>query len=555
MADYEKELLADLQSSDEEGEEETNEVEEAQVGVDDEGVEANTSRRTFQEKLTDLIVSSSTTSSPFQTILQHPNIESVTELRSLSKIFPLIPELRGKLNEYSNDQENDFLQLLSEINDNSQGNFQSDEYRFIVAINELSTLINDEIQAYSMLLKVQYRLVFPELESIIVNNIDYARIVLIIKQDLTGIQKYEQDLKKLVTNDKVLVLIMSALQQSKDHFTLSEKDMAKLISCASFILELDEILHQLSKFISHKLAKFAPNVSAIVGPITTSQLLIACGSLQQLALTPSCNIASLGVRDLSSNNKTASRNVRQTGYVYHSDMVKFLPPEIQRSAMRIVSGKLILAARMDLAKSDLEGKIGTKLKKEIEVKIDKLLAPPEQTPNKALPAPVEIKSKKRGGRRLRKMKERFQMSELRKAQNKLEFGKQEETITDDYGEDIGLGMSRSGGGNGRLGQIQVNKNTSARMSKSMIERLQKSKQQQQQQQQQKQKQKEQGLANSVYEEDFDNIILGRAVPQSDESKPEPRRSRWLTGSMKRNIDVVLDGDRAGAADKKMKIEE
>ncbi|KAI3406286.2 PRP31 [Candida oxycetoniae] len=525
MVEYEKELLADLESSDEEVEEAVGEAVEEDIGEKD----VYESTRSFQEKLTKLIT---TRYNPFQTILLNPDIESIRDFTTASKVYPLIPELKEKLAQYLNDQESDFLELLAEIN-HAKSDLQSDEYRFILTINELSTLINNEILAFTMHLKSQYKLVFPELEHIVAANTDYVRTFMIIQQDLANIQQYEQELKKLMANDKVLVIIMSALQQSKDQFQLSPQDMDKLNSCAKLILQLDDILHQLSNFISHKLARFAPNVSAIIGPIVTSQLLIASGSLKQLALTPACNIASLGVRDLSSSTKVASKNIRQTGYLYHSDIVKCLPPEIQRSAMRIISGKIILAARIDLSKSDEEGNLGLKLKREIEDKIDKLLAPPEQTPDKALPAPIEIKSKKRGGRRLRKMKERFQMSELRKAQNIMEFGKQEQTIMDEYGEEIGLGVSRTGG-LGRLGQIQINKNTSARMSKAMVERLQ--------------KQKQQDLKKSILNDDeFDHIILGGGnkdgnkdakteVTDSSKSLPPAPTSKWLTGSMKRQLD-------------------
>ena len=261
---------------------------------------------------------------------------------------------------------------------------------------------------------------------------------------------------------------MAGLQQVQNQTMLDTEEITKILSCITLILELNEILQELSEFISNKLSKFAPNISAIIGPITTSQLLIATGSLKQLALTPSCNVASLGVRDLSTTTKTKSRNIQQTGYVYHSELVKYLPPDIIRSVMRIISGKIILAARIDLSKSSPDGELGKKYLEEIKGKIDKLLTPPEQTPDKALPAPVEQKSKKRGGRKVRKYKERFQMSDLRKAQNKMEFGKQEETIMDGFGEEIGLGMTGNSSSSGRIGQLQVNSKTNAKMSKGMI---------------------------------------------------------------------------------------
>ncbi|EMG50742.1 prpf31 U4/U6 small nuclear ribonucleoprotein Prp31 [Candida maltosa Xu316] len=514
MTDFEKELLADLESSDEE------EIQE---------VVNNDVEQSFQQKLERLIESNSIANS-FQTILNQPDIENIEDLTTLSKIYPLIPELKDRIFQYSNEEETDYLELLSSIN-----NDQSDEYKFILLVNELSTIINNEIIVFYTLVKMQYKTVFPELESLIPNAIDYVRLITIIKQDLKNIKSYEQEMKQIVSNEKVLVIIMAGLQQFQVQTQLSTEEMTKIISCVNLILELNEILKQLSVFISNKLSKFAPNVSAIIGPIATSQLLIATGSLKQLALTPSCNIASLGVRDLSTTTtKSKSKNIQQTGYIYHSDLVKYLPPEIIRSVMRVISGKVVLAARIDLSKSSPSGELGQKYLEEIQSKIDKLLTPPEQTPDKALPAPIEQKSKKRGGRKVRKLKERFQMSELRKAQNKMEFGKQEDSIMDSFGEEIGLGMSRNGN-SGKIGQIQVNKNTSAKMSKKMANRLDK---------------KEEILnPKTIFDEDLDSLILSKPK-NKPEGKDNMTKSKWLGGINKRKSEEQDNSDQ----NKKIKLQ-
>ncbi|KAI5966177.1 PRP31 [Candida pseudojiufengensis] len=417
MIDYEKELLADLLSSDEE-EQPVESTENPPEDVIDQSLP-------LSQKLSNLITS---LNNPFQTILQHPNIESITDYSRLSKIYPLISELNLKFEQQSNDEEIDYLELIAQINNDQS--FESEEYKFILLINELSTLINNEILAFTILLKMQYKLVFPELEHILLNNIDYVRTIMLIKQDLVNIKQYDKDLQLIMTKDKVLILVMAALQQSKNQFTLSESDFSKIMSLCLLILDLNDLLTKLSNFISSKLSKFAPNVSSIIGPITTSQLLIATGSLENLALTPSCNLPSLGVKDLSSSNKSISRNIRQTGYLYHNDLIKYLPPEIQKSVMRIISGKIILASRIDYSNSNPNGDMGVKFKKEIETKIDKLLAPPEHVPDKALAKPIEIKSKKRGGRKVRKFKQKFAMTDLAKAQNKIEFGLKDDKFYD-----------------------------------------------------------------------------------------------------------------------------
>ena len=62
--------------------------------------------------------------------------------------------------------------------------------------------------------------------------------------------------------------------------------------------------------------------------------------------------------------------------------------------MRIISGKIVLAARIDLSKSNPNGELGETYKQEILTKIDKLLTPPQQSIDKSLPKPIEMKSKR-----------------------------------------------------------------------------------------------------------------------------------------------------------------
>ena len=61
-------------------------------------------------------------------------------------------------------------------------------------------------------------------------------------------------------------------------------------------------------------------------------------------------------------------------------------------------------------------------REEIEKKIEKFQEPPPVKWAKALPAPIEAQKKRRGGRRVRKMKERYAVTELRKQANRMNFG-------------------------------------------------------------------------------------------------------------------------------------
>lgn len=87
-----------------------------------------------------------------------------------------------------------------------------------------------------------------------------------------------------------------------------------------------------------------------------------------------------------------------------------------------MAAKTTLAARVDANHESVTGEIGLMFKEEIERKLDKLQEPPPVKFVKPLPKPIEISKKKRGGKRVRKMKERYAITEFRKQANRLNFG-------------------------------------------------------------------------------------------------------------------------------------
>lgn len=459
MSDLEKELLDDLEDLDGDlpDEEQQNNYQRREGSYED---FAPSKTGSLIEQIRAVVKKSST--NVWRQGLLQANINILLDVLESSLVYPLIPSLKAKMADFMDKTNSDYFDLLTSI-----GNNHSEEYEFILLMNEFTQVINDEVQFAFSFLKLHYRVVFSELEALVLNPVDYAKIVLTIKQDLPNIKSYQTDLSHIISNEKVLVIVMAAVQHLKSNFHIDDSDLNMILKAGLFIMDLENLKNSISEFISSKLSKAAPNVCALLGSLLSSQLLIATGSLKQLSITPSCNLASFGTKELSSTSR--GRASRQTGYLANSDLVSELPLSIIRPALRILSGKIILAARIDFSKASPNGEKGSQFRQEVFEKIEKLLKPPEIQPDKALPAPVEQKSKKRGGRRFRKMKERTQMSELRKAQNKMEFGKQEDTYIDEFGDEIGLGMSRKA--NNGLLSIKVNSNTKAKMSKSMMNRL------------------------------------------------------------------------------------
>ncbi len=112
-----------------------------------------------------------------------------------------------------------------------------------------------------------------------------------------------------------------------------------------------------------------------------------------------------------------------------------------------MAGKCTLACRADSYGDSKGGEIGEKFKEEIEQKAIKMQEPPPPKEVKALPIPPEASGKRRGGRRLRKMKERFGMTQMRQLTNRVQFGQEEDTTSDGL---LGVGMLSAGQRGGKM---------------------------------------------------------------------------------------------------------
>jgi len=157
--------------------------------------------------------------------------------------------------------------------------------------------------------------------------------------------------------------------------------------------------------------------------------------------------------------------------VYYCDMVQESPPDLRRSISRMIANKCTLAARVDACHESTNGDIGRTLRDQIEKRLEKLQEPPPVKSVKPLPKPVDPPRKRRGGKRVRKMKERFAVTELRKQQNRTTFG----DIGDDaYQEDLGYNRGTMGkSGSGRVRTAQIDEKTKVRISKTLQKNLQK----------------------------------------------------------------------------------
>ncbi|KAF2639765.1 Nop domain-containing protein [Massarina eburnea CBS 473.64] len=347
------------------------------------------------------------------------------------------------------------------------------EYQLLKESNEYSTQIGDEIMAVHKFIRDHYSIRFPYLEEYVKNPVDYAKTVAIIKNgpmdDIKDISNSTDNivgapLNKILERPVLMVVtVEGAGAAGRAGRDLNDVELAAVVNACSMLLELDKAKVILTEYVQSRMTVFAPNLTYLIGSLTAAQLINYAGGLAGLAKTPACNIPPLGSNKATGIGFATNVGVRHQGFLYNSPMIQTIRQDLKKQAMRIVSAKLILAARVDLVHQAPDGSMGQQFKEDCERRLDKLTEPPPNKGVRALPAPDDKPARKRGGRRARLAKQATAMTEIRKAQNRMAFGKEEKEIG--YAESTrGMGMIGAGD-TGRVRALQIDNKTRARLSK------------------------------------------------------------------------------------------
>ncbi|CAO3654948.1 unnamed protein product [Mucor hiemalis] len=312
---------------------------------------------------------------------------------------------------------------------------EDDEYKLIVQSNSMTADIDNEIQVVHKFIRDHYATKFPELETLVHNPLNYARTVKAIgnEMDVTKI-----NLQSFLPSATVMVITVTASTTAGK--PLSDSDWKLTEEACDMALDLDGARKKIMSYVESRMTVIAPNLSNVIGTSTAAKLLTAAGGLTAFCKIPACNVQVLGNSRKTNTGFSSAHMERHTGYIYYSDLVASAPQDLRRKLVKIISAKAVLAARIDASHQSPGGEPGQKMRDEIDSKIDKLQEAPSLKVIKALPVPDEGPKKRRGGKRVRRQKEAYAMTELRAARNRMAFGDAEEEVG--YGDETeGLGMA------------------------------------------------------------------------------------------------------------------
>lgn len=369
--------------------------------------------------------------------LNYDDLDSVSKLQKTQRYSDIMQKV------------GDALQMDSNISNQGLVLEDDPEYQLIVECNALSVDIENEIIIIHNFIRDKYRLKFPELESLVHHPIDYARVVKKIgnEVDLTLV-----DLEGLLPS--AVIMVVSVTASTTTGKPLPEEILQKTIDACDRALALDSAKKMVLNFVESRMGYIAPNLSAVVGSAVAAKLMGTAGGLVSLAKMPACNVQLLGAKKKNLAGFSTATSQFRVGYIEQTEIFQSTPPPLKMRACRLIAAKSTLAARVDSTRGDPTGKTGRVFKDEILKKIEKWQEPPPAKQPKPLPVPDSEPKKKRGGRRLRKMKERYATTEMRKLANRMQFGVPEESsLGDGLGEGYGM-LGQAGSGKLRVSAAQ-----------------------------------------------------------------------------------------------------
>jgi len=310
--------------------------------------------------------------------LKHDRIQNVTKLLRSDKLQKLLQGIELRQHEDAK-----ALMLKGTLD-------HTKEYQLIVDANTVTVEIQNEISVIHKYIRDVYSKKFSDLESLVFNPIDYAKVVKRIGNE-THMPKV--DLTDLLPPATIMVVNVTATAFQKK---LQPEELEKVLEACEEIFGLDNALKRVLSYVESRMTFIAPNLSNLVGTSIAAKLMSVAGGLTSLSKLTSSIIQILGTNKRQQIG-FSSASATHAGFIYYCDIISSTPPSYRVRAIRLLSAKCALAARVDSFNEDTSGQIGLRFRDEIIRKIAKLQEPPPPKQAKPLPAPDDKPKKKEEG--------------------------------------------------------------------------------------------------------------------------------------------------------------
>lgn len=237
---------------------------------------------------------------------------------------------------YNSPKLNDILTRISQHTNQENTQPNKSDYDLVSEANSIATDISNDINSLHHFIKERYSKRFPELESLVLSPSDYANTVKMIGNncDVTSL-----NLSSILPPATIMGITISASSTLTAQNIISQNEISRIFKACDMLISLNQNRNTVLDFVESKLLFIAPNVSAIVGSDIAAKMIIAAGGLDELARMPSSNVQLIGQKKFNLSGFSTAEYRPHTGYIYESEIVESVPPELKMKACRLIAGK------------------------------------------------------------------------------------------------------------------------------------------------------------------------------------------------------------------------
>ena len=234
----------------------------------------------------------------------------------------------------------------------------------IQAISLLDEL-DKEINIYAMRVKEWYGWHFPELQKIVLDNIQYSKVILKM-----GYRKNAHDLDFSDILEDTVEEEMKKAALISTGTAISDTDLKNIQELATQVLDLAAYRVQLFEYLQNRMHAVAPNLSIIVGETVGARLIAHAGSLMNLAKFPASTIQILGAEKALFRALKTRSNTPKYGIIFHSSFIGRAGAKNKGRISRYLANKCSIASRLDSFADEPTDLYGLKMKEQVEQRLN-----------------------------------------------------------------------------------------------------------------------------------------------------------------------------------------
>ncbi len=209
----------------------------------------------------------------------------------------------------------------------------------VQALDEVDKTAN----TISSRLREWYGLHFPELVSMVDDNISLSKLIINFKSR----ENFDANLLEQIGYSKAKSKAIEVAAKSSKGADLRDEDLLRIIQLAEEAQHLFSLRDKLASHVEKTMRQVAPNLTDVAGASIGARLIAKAGGLRKLAMLPASTIQILGAEKALYRALKSGARPPKHGILFQHASVHSAPKWQRGKVARSVAGKIAIAARVD----------------------------------------------------------------------------------------------------------------------------------------------------------------------------------------------------------------